>query len=449
MTRRALHSRRVVTPSGTREATVLWEGARILEVAAGRAEREGFGFESVGDRVVLPGLVDPHVHINEPGRTDWEGFDTATRAAAAGGVTTLADMPLNSSPVTTTPEALALKRRAAEGRLHVHCGFHGGLVPGNAAAMEPLARAGVLGIKAFLTHSGIDEFPAASEADLRLALPALARFDVPLLVHCELEAPGPGAAALAAHPRRYAAWLASRPPDWEERAIAMMLALAESSGIRLHIVHVSSAGSLDLIAAARDRGVRVTAETCPHYLLFCAEDIPDGAVEYKCAPPIRDRANNERLWEGLRTGVLDLVATDHSPAPPEWKRVGSGDFARAWGGIAGLQFGLRAFWTGARPRGFTLDQVAALMSTRAAALLGLPGKGALEAGRDADLVVWDPDRDDVVEPGEVLHRHPLTPYTGRRLVGVVERTLVAGEEAHPHARVSGPPRGTLLEHRRS
>lgn len=449
MSRRSLHSRRVVTPAGVREATVSWDGGRIVGVADGSVPREGFEFESVGDLVVGPGLVDPHVHLNEPGRTEWEGFESGTRAAAAGGVTTLVDMPLNSSPVTTTPEALALKRDAARGRVHVHCGFHGGIVPANASRIEPLLEAGVLGIKAFLTHSGIDEFPDVSEADLLRAVPAMVRHDALLLVHCELDSPHPGASELERSPRSHRAWLASRPREWENRAVALVLALAERTGLRVHIVHVSSSEALAPIAAARARGVRVTAETCPHYLLFASEDIGDGAVEYKCAPPIRERENNERLWEALRTGVLDLVASDHSPAPPSLKQRERGDFARAWGGIAGLQFGLRAFWTGAHAHGFTLEQTFAILSERPAALLGLPGKGALATGRDADLVVWNPEAESLVVPEEILHRHRLTPYAGKRLRGAIERTLVAGETAFAHARVTGPPRGTLLTARRS
>ena len=448
MSRRSLHSRRLVTPEGVRDATVSWDEGRIVSVADGSAPRAGFEFESAGDLVVGPGLVDPHVHINEPGRTEWEGFESATRAAAAGGVTTVVDMPLNSTPVTTTPEALELKREAARGRIHVHCGFHGGVIPANADRMAPLLGAGVLGIKAFLTHSGIDEFPNVSESDLLRAVPALVRHDALLLVHCELDSPHAGASALALAPRSHRAWLASRPRAWENRAVALVLALAERTGLRVHIVHVSSAEALAPIAAARSRGVRVTAETCPHYLLFAAEDIEDGAVEYKCAPPIRERENNEQLWEALQGGALDLVASDHSPAPPALKQVERGDFARAWGGIAGLQFGLRAFWTGARTRGFTLEQTFAILSGRPAELLGLSGKGAIAPGRDADLVVWDPEAEARVAPEEILHRHALTPYSGMRLSGVIQRTYVSGEPAFEHARVTGPPRGTLLPDRR-
>lgn len=448
MERRTLHSRRVVTPVGVREATLSWEGARIVEVVPGESRRDGFTHESVGQLVVMPGVIDMHVHINEPGRTSWEGFATATAAAAAGGVTTLVDMPLNSDPVTTTPAALAAKRQAAAGQLHVHVGFHGGLVPANVEELDPLLAAGVMGIKAFLTHSGLEDFPDVTEEQVRRAVPALVRHDALLLVHCELASPHAGQKALAESPRRYASWLASRPCEWEDRAITQMLRVAEECGIRLHVVHVSSAGALAAIAAAKARGVRVTAETCPHYLMFCAEEIADGAVEFKCAPPIRDRANNEQLWQAVESGVIDVVSSDHSPAPPEVKQVDSGDFSRAWGGIAGLQFGLRALWTGARSRGISLDRLVSVLCSGPAAALGLKERGSLQAGYVADFVVWDPELESAVRGSEVLHRHRLTPYVGRTLAGHIERTVVAGRTAYSHARVTDSPHGMLLTARR-
>lgn len=449
MAGQALHSSRVVTPGGIREATVSWEGQRIVAVEAGRVVREGVEFESVGARLIMPGVIDPHVHINEPGRTEWEGFDTATAAAAAGGVTTLVDMPLNSSPVTTTPAALAAKRAAAAGRARVHLGFHGGVVPTNCEALEPLLEAGVMGIKAFLAHSGIDEFPNVEEGHLRRALPALLKHDALLLVHCELPSPHAGQQALQSAPRSHAAWLASRPPEWEERAVALVLRLAEESGLRVHVVHVAAAGALEAIAAAQSRGVRVTAETCPHYLAFCAEDIVDGAVQFKCAPPIRERMHRERLWLAVASGVLSVVASDHSPAPPDLKQVTSGDFARAWGGISGLQFGLRATWTGARARGISLETLAARLCSGPADLLGLADRGRLVAGAIADLVVWDPEAEAHVTEDEVLHRHRLTPYVGCTLAGRIERTWVAGGLAYAHGRVTGSSHGRLLISRRS
>lgn len=441
----ALHSTRVVTPQGVMEATLTLADGKIQEVLPGRVECTGIHFESFGDKVIMPGVIDAHVHINEPGRTAWEGFETATKAAAAGGITTLIEMPLNASPVTTTAEALRIKLDAAKGKLHVHCGFYGGVTPTNFDDLEDLLNAGVFGIKAFLTHSGINEFPNVTEADLRRALPILWRHGAKLLVHCELESGAqlsvvgsPVAQASTRgdvrrmeqttnnDQRSYAAYLASRPAHWETDAIALMIRLSAEFDVHVHIVHVSAAEALPLIRDAKGRGLRITAETCPHYLLFCAEEILDGATEFKCAPPIRSRANNELLWQALKDGTLDFVATDHSPAPPEMKETASGNFMKAWGGIAGLQFLLPAFWTGAKERGFSLEEVARLLSAAPADFLGLQAKGRIQPGSDADLVVWDPEAAAIVEPRTIQHRHKLSPYLGAYLYGVVERTLISG-----------------------
>ena len=430
MTKTALHSKRVVTPTGIIEATLILSDGKITEVLPGKAQPKDIPYESAGSKVVMPGVIDAHVHINEPGRTEWEGFETATKAAAAGGTTTLIEMPLNASPVTTTAAALKVKLEAAKGKLHVNCGFYGGVIPTNIDDLDELLRSGVFGIKAFLTHSGIDEFPNVTEADLRKALPILKKHNATLLVHCELEGavwtmhassiPTPDIA------RSYAHYLASRPPSWETDAIALMIRLSQEFDVHVHIVHVSAAEALPLIREAKKKGLRITAETCPHYLVFCAEEIPDGATEYKCAPPIRERANNELLWEALKDGTLDFVATDHSPAPPDIKEQQSGDFMKAWGGIAGLQFLLPAFWTGAKERGFKLEDVARLLCEHPADFLGLKKKGRIAPGCDADLVIWDPEASFVVKKEEVEHRHKLTPYVGRRMFGVVERTVVGG-----------------------
>ncbi|MBK7248647.1 MAG: allantoinase AllB [Flavobacteriales bacterium] len=426
----ALHSTRVITPTGVVEATLLLAEGKITDVLPGKIQPEGIPYESVGNKVIIPGVIDAHVHINEPGRTEWEGFETATKAAAAGGTTTLIEMPLNASPVTTTAAALKLKLEAAKGKLHVNCGFYGGVIPTNIDELDELLKSGVFGIKAFLTHSGIDEFPSVTEADLRKALPILKKHNAKLLVHCELE--GVGTMHASSSPdspdsaRSYALYLASRPTSWETDAIALMIRLSEEYDVHVHIVHVSAAEALPLIRAAKKRGLRITAETCPHYLVFCAEDIPDGATEYKCAPPIRERANNELLWEALKDGTLDFVATDHSPAPPDIKEQQSGDFMKAWGGIAGLQFLLSAFWTGAKERGFSLEDVARLLCEHPADFLGMKKKGRIAPGCDADLVIWDPEASFVVKTEDVQHRHKLTPYVGRRLNGVVERTVVGG-----------------------
>ena len=435
MSHSALHSTRVITPTGVIEATLILADGKIQDVLSGRVEQEGIPFESVGDKVIMPGVIDAHVHINEPGRTEWEGFETATKAAAAGGITTLIEMPLNASPVTTTAEALRVKLEAAKGKLHVNVGFYGGVIPTNIDELDGLLNAGVFGIKAFLTHSGIDEFPNVTEADLRKALPILKKHDAKLLVHCELESPSTVTLSPSKRkPRSYPEYLASRPAKWETDAIALMIRLSEEFDVHVHIVHVSAAEALPLIRDAKKRGtrpgqrtgVRITAETCPHYLVFCAEEIPDGATEFKCAPPIRERANNELLWEALKDGTLDFVATDHSPAPPDIKEQRSGDFMKAWGGIAGLQFLLPAFWTGAKERGFSLEDVSRLLCEHPAKFLGLKEKGRIASGCDADLVVWDPETNFVVKEEQIQHRHKLTPYAGRSLSGVVERVVING-----------------------
>lgn len=437
MSTRALHSTRVVTPTGIIEATLILAEGKIKEVLPGRVEQENIPFESVGNNLIMPGVIDAHVHINQPGRTEWEGFETATKAAAAGGITTMIEMPLNASPVTTTAAALKLKLEAAKGKLHVNCGFYGGVIPGNIDDLDELLNAGVFGIKAFLTHSGIDEFPNVTEADLRKALPILKRHDARLLVHCELEAAAGVVRTMHASShtntspdeRSYANYLACRPSGWETDAIALMIRLSAAFDVHVHIVHVSAAEALPLIRDAKKRGLRITAETCPHYLVFCAEEIPDGATEYKCAPPIREQANNELLWEALKDGTLDFVASDHSPAPPEMKEQASGNFMKAWGGIAGLQFVLPAFWTGAKERGFSLEDVARLLCEHPADFLGLKQKGCIAPGCDADLVVWDPEASFVVKKEHVQHRHKITPYVGRTLFGLVERTVVGGRMA--------------------
>jgi allantoinase len=437
----------VVTPEGTRPAAVLVRGERIAAVVPLVEVPADVPVDDVGERVVLPGLVDIHVHVNEPGRTEWEGFATATRAAAAGGTTTLVDMPLNSSPVTTTAEALGQKRAAATGQVWVDCGFHGGVVPGNAAHLRPLRAAGVLAFKAFLCHSGIDEFPNTTEADLRAALPLLAQTGAPLLVHAELVSPlaREVEAAWAADPRRYAAYLATRPARWEQDAIRLMIDLCREYRCPVHIVHLSAALALPPIAAARAEGLPLTVETCPHYLSFAAEEVPDGDPRFKCAPPIRARENRERLWEALRAGLIDTIGSDHSPAPPELKHLATGDLRRAWGGIASLQLTLPAVWTGASARGFGLDELARWLSERPAGLVGLGRtKGRLAPGHDADLIVFDPEATWTVEPARLFHRHPVTPYAGRTLRGRVDRTVVRGRIVYDAGQLVDGPHGRLL-----
>ena len=378
-----------------------------------------------GDDIVMPGLVDTHVHVNEPGRTEWEGFASATRAAAAGGITTLFDMPLNSIPATTSLAALEAKRLAARDRIHVDVGFIGGVVPGNAAELPTLAAAGVRLFKCFLVPSGVDEFPCVNENDLRDALPILAQLGATLLVHAEL----PEHIAPTSHgdPRHYATYLASRPVLAETDAVTMMIQLAEQFGARVHIVHVSSQHTLPLISAARARGVAITCETCPHYLTFAAEEIADGRTECKCAPPIRGGDTREALWRAVIDGEIDLIVSDHSPCPPALKSPDVGDFFQAWGGIASLQLGLPAVWHEGRRRGLDVALLSERMSAAPARLAGLEHrKGRLAPGLDADLVIWSPDAPVDVDSLTLYHRHTLTPYRGAVLTGVVRATYVRG-----------------------
>ena len=424
----ALRSRHVVTPVGVIDAVVEIHGGRIALVMPATSATPA-GAIDLGDRWLLPGLVDTHVHVNEPGRTEWEGFATATRAAAAGGITTIVDMPLNSIPATTSAVSLRAKQEASRRASIVDVHFWGGVVPGNAGELEALNAAGVKGFKSFLVPSGVDEFPAVGERDLRQAMPVIARLGVPLLVHAELPDRIDRAtpAARAGGVRRYASWLASRPPEAEVEAIRMMLRLCEDTGCRVHIVHLAAAEALEDLRAARTRGLPVTVETCPHYLSFAAEDVPDGATEYKCAPPLRGRGNRERLWGALADGTIDLVASDHSPCPPALKRSDTGDFFAAWGGVASLELTLSVMATEASARGRSLVDVARWMSERPARLAGLDDrKGAIAPGRDADLVVWNADAEWTVDPAKLHQRHPITPYSGRRLHGRVERTYVCG-----------------------
>jgi allantoinase len=440
-------SAHVVTPDGIRAAAVWVKDGRIAAVREFGDAPAGVETVECGDEVLMPGIVDTHVHVNEPGRAEWEGWDTATRAAAAGGVTTIVEMPLNSIPAVNDAAALAEKAAAADGRVHVDVGFWGGVVPGNAGELRGMWDAGVLGFKCFLSPSGVDEFTHVGEEDLRAALPVLRELGAPLLVHAELPRVLDAAAARlgCADPTRYETWLASRPPEAEVEAVEMMMRLARETGARIHIVHVSAAEALQPIHAAREEGLAVTCETCPHYLHFAAEDVPDGATEMKCAPPIRGAANREDLWTALGAGWIDLVATDHSPCPPELKLREQGDFMRAWGGIASLQLGLAAVWRGARERGYTPAHLARWMADAPARLAGLHArKGAIEPGRDADLVVWEPDAEFLVEPGRLLHRHKLSPYVGSVLPGVVEQTWLRGEKVYDRGEITGAPRGRLL-----
>ena len=436
-----IRGRRVVVPGGERPAAIHIDRGRIVAVADVAANAPG-GAEVVecGDLVVSPGLVDSHVHVNEPGRTEWEGFDTATRAAAAGGVTTIADMPLNSVPATTTVAGLRAKQDAARGRCHVDLAVWGGVVPGNEHEIEPLADAGVRGFKCFLVASGVDEFPHVGEEALRRAMPVLARRGVPLLVHAELPE------RIVAHAGRvesYRAYEATRPPGAEVGAIELMATLARDTGARVHIVHVSSSSGVAAIATARRASVPMTGETCPHYLAVIDDEIADGATEFKCAPPIRGGKDRDALWSGLENGTLSLIASDHSPAPPSMKCPG--DFVRAWGGIASLELSLPVVWTSARARGFTPLDLATWLSAAPAALAGVADrKGRIAPGWDADLVVWDPEGRFTVDARRLQQRHKITPYASRTLRGIVHMTFLRGERVWDGGRLSKASSGQLL-----
>ncbi len=420
---KVLRARRVVTPEGERPADVVVDGERIAAVV-GYGTAAGEVTALTDDQVLLPGLVDSHVHVNEPGRTEWEGFVTATAAAAAGGVTTIADMPLNSIPATVDVDALEVKRQAAAGKLAVDVAFWGGAIPGNAAELRRLHEAGVVGFKCFLLPSGVPEFPPLSPTELETAMTEIAAFDGLLIAHAEDE--DVIEAAPAPHGRRYADYVVSRPPAAETTAVGTLLAAARRTGCRVHVVHLSSRESLPIVAAAKADGVRLTVETCPHYLTLSAETVPDGATQFKCCPPIRDEANRDALWQGLADGVIDLVVSDHSPCTKEAKRLDVGDFGLAWGGIASVQLGLPAMWTAARGRGVSLADLVRWMATAPAGLIGLTDRGAIAEGNRADFCVFSPGETFVVDPAELRHRNPISPYAGRTLHGVVDQTWLHG-----------------------
>ncbi len=437
-----VRSRRVVLPGGLQPASIEVEDGRITGVGPYDRPAE----IDAGDKLVLPGLVDTHVHINEPGRTEWEGFRTATRAAAAGGYTTLVDMPLNNLPATTTVENLRLKQSAAYGQCAVDYGFWGGVVSDNQEHVGALAAAGVLGYKCFLVHPGIDGFTMVNRVELERAMPHVAESGLPLLVHAEL--PGPVEEATArlkdagSDWKSYAIYLESRPAAAETQAIRLMIELSRRYRCRVHIVHLSSVEALPELQRARAEGLPITVETCPHYLHFAAEEIADGAALFKCAPPIRSRTNRERLWQALLDGDIDLVATDHSPCPPEMKRRGDGSFLEAWGGIASLQVALPVMWTEARRRGASMSQVVRWMSEQPAKLAGLEHrKGAIREGCDADLVVFDAEGTFQVSTARLEHRHPITPYAGEMLTGVVEATFLRGAKVYGEGKFVNEPKG--------
>jgi allantoinase len=444
VTLQAFIARRVVTPEGVRAAAVLVEGEKIQAVVPLEQVPAGAQIQDFGEAVILPGLVDSHVHINDPGRAEWEGFETATRAAAAGGYTMLVDMPLNCIPSTSDVAALEAKRAAARGKCRVDWGAWGSVVADNQHQVEALAGAGVLGFKCFLIHPGTDEFTMVTESELRAALPHVARTGLPLLVHAELAGPVDAATAALndANWKSYATYLRSRPDEAELSAIRLLLALCREYRFRLHIVHLATWQALDELRAARAEGLTVSVETCPHYLHLTAEASADGATLCKCAPPIRSRENRERLWQGLREGVIDLVATDHSPCPPSMKQLESGSFKSAWGGIASLSMALPVMWTEASARGFTLHDIARWMAEGPARLAGCDAsKGRIAAGYEADLVIFEPEAEFTVTPDRLHYRHAVSAYMGEKLRGVVKATYVRGEKVYANGGFPGEPVG--------
>ncbi len=397
----------------------------------------------LGDKIIMPGVIDPHVHINEPGRTDWEGFETATKAAIAGGITTIVDMPLNSSPVTTSVAAFDKKLKALDRKLHTNCGFWGGIIPGNEHEIEGLIDRGVLGFKAFLTHSGIEEFPNVTEADLVKVLPILAKYNLPLLVHCELSSEGQQ--WKENNNSSYSNYLSSRPKEWEDRAIAIMIRLCEAYHCRIHIVHLSSSDSIEQIKKAKERGLPLTVETAQHYLYFNAEQIGAGQTQFKCAPPIREKNNNDLLWDALGNGIIDFVATDHSPASPDLKQLDTGDFTTAWGGIASLQLALPVLWTAAKERGFSLAQVAKWLCEGPSHLIGKEkNKGKIAKGFDADLVVFDASNRFTVTEDMLHHKHKITPYLYHELYGIVCQTYLGGIKVYDQGSFTRLNRGHII-----
>jgi allantoinase len=444
---KALHSSSVVLPGGIQEAWIIINDGTIEDVFVEIPATHSFEVIELGDKILMPGVIDPHVHINEPGRTEWEGFDSATRAAIAGGITTLVDMPLNSSPVTVNAKCFDEKLHSTKNKLHTNVGFWGGVVPGNENELEGLIEKGALGFKAFLTHSGIDDFPNVTEEDLKKTMPIIAKYNLPLLVHCELTDSVASYHPLASGDRgtSYQNYLQSRPKKWEDDAIALMIRLCEQFNCRVHIVHLSSADSLEQIAKAKQKHLPLTVETGQHYLYFNAEHIKDGQTQFKCAPPIREKENNEKLWQALKDGLIDFVATDHSPATPSLKEIESGNFMKAWGGIASIQFALPVLWAAAKKRNCNFSDMVKWLCENPAKLIGKENsKGKIAKGFDADLIVVNDEKTFIVDEKCCHHKHKISPYMGETLYGVVEQTFLGGEKVYENGKFIQLNKGKLI-----
>lgn len=439
----AIKSKRILTDNGFIDGYILVKDGKVLEITTSEQVPNCL-VDDVGNLVVMPGIVDCHVHINEPGRTDWEGFETATKAAAAGGITTLVDMPLNCSPVTTTKKALNTKLDAVRGKLWVDCGFWGGIIPNNIDELEPLLQAGVMGCKVFLIDSGIDEFPNVVESDLREAMPILKKYNVPLLVHAEMEST-PGETNNYNNPTSYQAFLDSRPKSLEDNAINLVIDLCRENQCKTHIVHLSSADSLENIRKIKDEGLPFSVETCPHYLTFSSEEISDGDTRFKCCPPIREKSNNEKLWEGVQNGTIDFIVSDHSPCTANLKLMETGDIEKAWGGISGLQFSLSLIWTEAQKRGISIQELSKLMSEKTAEFIGMSQtKGKIAKGYDADFVIWNPEEKFTIDESIIQHKNKVTPYLNKELNGVVEETYLRGKKVYEKGNFLDKPLGEFL-----
>ena len=442
MTEFLIYSKRCFINNQLIESTLHIKNDKIHSIYAGIHKEPKMPFIDYGNLIIMPGIIDAHVHINEPGRDDWEGFDSATKAAAIGGVTTLIEMPLNASPVTTDVKAFKLKQDASKGKLHVNCGFYGGILPKNHNEIEDLIKAGVFGIKGFLTHSGIDEFPNVTKADLEIIAPILKQHNIPLLLHCELTDVN---VPEVLNPKSYQDYLQSRPQHWETNAIDLAIDIQKRYDIKVHIVHLSASEGIDRIQQHKQETNKLTVETCPHYLYFNAENIPDESPIYKCAPPIRERANNDQLWDLLLDDGFNFLASDHSPAPPDRKQLESGDFFKAWGGISGLQFTLPVLFSEGKKRGLQLEKLILLLTKKPAEFLGIDyKKGALIAGFDADITIWDDTEAFIISEDSIQHKHKATPYLNEKVFGKVIHTFVNGAQVVENSKLKSLLQGQIL-----